>query len=140
MSGRDLLDRVDGIVHEDTQVHEYGVDLTVADVSAVESPGRVDFGGGELEPADLRPLASSCRNPGDDYEWWTLTGGTYLVEYNETLTEGAPLRVQTRRELRERGASHPSVATTELGPMPLTVADGGVKLKANARISTLLGR
>jgi hypothetical protein len=140
MLGDDLLDRVDGIVHEDTQVHEYGVDLTLARVYDVADRGRVDFGGGELESADLRPLASALRNPDDDYEWWTLTGGTYLVEYNESLTEGAPLRVQTRRELRERGASHPSVATTALGPMPLTVADGGVKLKENARISTLLER
>jgi hypothetical protein len=140
MPGSDLLDRVDGIVHEDTQVHEYGLDLTVADVYEVEGRGRVDFGGGELADADLRPLASSLRNPEDDYEWWTLTSGTYLVEYNESLTEGAPLRVQTRRELRERGAFHPSVATTELGPMPLTVADGGVELKENARVSTLMDR
>ncbi|MFB6270103.1 MAG: dCTP deaminase [Halobacterium sp.] len=140
MPGVDLLDRVDGIVHEDTQVHEYGLDLTVAAVYEVESRGHVDFGGDELEAADLRELASSLRDPGDDYEWWTLKGGTYLVEYNETLTEGAPLRVQTRRELRERGAYHPSVATTELGPMPLTVSEGGVKLKENARISTLMER
>ena len=140
MTGRDLVDRVDGIVHEDTQVHEYGLDLTIADVSEVENPGRVDFGGGELEAADLRPVATSPRNPDDDYEWWALDAGTYLVAYNESLTPGAPLRVQTRRELRERGAYHPSVATSELGPMPLTVAEGGVTLKENARISTLLER
>jgi hypothetical protein len=140
MPRHNLVDRVTSIVHESTQVHEYGLDLTVAAVHEVETPGRADFGGGELEAADLRPLATSPRNPDDDYEWWTLTAGTYLVAYNESLTPGAPLRVQTRRELRERGAYHPSVATTELGPMPLTVADGGVKLKENARISTLLER
>lgn len=140
MTGHDLAERVDGIVHEETQVHEYGVDLTVADVFEVAQPGRVDFGGGELEPADLVPVETELRNEDDDYRWWNLDAGTYLVAYNESLTEGAPLRVQARRELRERGAYHPSVATTELGPMPLTVAEGGVKLKENARISTLLER
>lgn len=140
MTGDDLLDRVDGIVHEDTQVHDYGLDLTVSEVYEIEAPGRVDFGGGELADADLRPLASAKRNPEDDYEWWTLTAGTYLLEYNESLTEGAPLRVQTRRELRRRGAYHPTTVTASLDRMPLTVAEGGVKLKANARISTLLER
>jgi hypothetical protein len=140
MFGSDLFDRVDGIVHEDTQVHDYGLDLTVSEVYEIEDPGRVDFGGGELEDADLRPLASAKRNPDDEYEWWTLTAGTYLVEYNESLTEGAPLRVQTRRELRQRGAYHPTTVTAALDPMPLTVAEGGVKLKENARISTLLER
>ncbi|MFB6071942.1 MAG: dCTP deaminase [Halobacterium sp.] len=140
MTGGDLVDRVDGIVHEETQVHEYGVDLTVAEIHEVAEPGRVDFGGGELADAELRPLASSLRNPGDDYEWWHLTAGTYLLEYNESLTPGAPLRVQTRRELRERGAFHPSVVTNELGPTPLTVGEGGVRVKENARVSTLLER
>ncbi|MGB9964463.1 dCTP deaminase [Halobacterium sp. CBA1126] len=140
MPGSDLLDRVDGIVHEATQVHEYGVDLTVADVYEVAERGRLDFGGGEFAEADRRPLASSLRNPDDDYEWWTLKAGTYLLEFNESLAEGAPLRVQTRRELRENGAYHPSVVTTELGPMPLTVPEGGVELKENARVSTLMER
>ncbi|MCD2203111.1 dCTP deaminase [Halobacterium sp. KA-6] len=140
MPGEYIVDRVDGIVHEETQVHEYGVDLTVAAVYEVAERGHLDFGGDEFADADLRPLASALRDPDDEYEWWTLKAGTYLVEFNESLREGAPLRVQTRRELRENGAYHPSIVTTELGPMPLTVPEGGVELKENARVSTLMDR
>ncbi|WP_232686889.1 dCTP deaminase [Halobacterium zhouii] len=137
MTASDLTERVEGIVHEDTQVHERGLDLTVADVYEARKPGRVDFGGGELEPTDIDAVDTELHNEDDDYEWWNLDGGTYLLEYNESLTEGDPLRVQTRDELRHRGAFHPGVYTATLDPMPLTVADGGIRLKENARVSTV---
>ncbi|GAB6860705.1 hypothetical protein ACFR97_07770 [Haloplanus litoreus] len=44
--------------------------------------------------------------PDDDYEWWHLDGGQYLIEYNESLT--------TER--------------------PLSVSDGGLRLKESARL------
>lgn len=94
--------------------------------------------GGELEDATLDPVDTELRDPEDDYGWWTLAGGTYLLEYNETLEADAPLRLQPRRELRGRGASHPSVTAPSLDPVPLTVADGGVQIEENARVSTLL--
>lgn len=138
MTGHDLLDRLDGIVHEDTQVHDFGVDLTVNEIYRVAEPGRVDFDGGELEAADLEPVGTSLRHPQDDYEWWDLDAGTYLLEYNERFSPGKPLHVQTRRELRGRGAYHPTVTTTQLEQIPLTVADGGIRIKENARVSTLM--
>lgn len=134
----DLTERVEGIVHEETQVHERGLDLTVAAVGVVEEPGRIDFGGGELDPASFDRVATEVRNPGDDYEWWNLTEGQYVIEFNEALTGGEPLWLQPRRELRERGGTHPTVRLAELGPMPLSVARGGVRIKENARVSTLL--
>lgn len=138
MTGHDLLDRLDGIVHENTQVHDFGVDLTVDEIYRVAEPGRVDFGGGELEDAELEPVETSLRDSQDDYEWWNLDAGTYLLEHNESLEPGAPLHLQTRRELRGRGAYHPSVTTTSLDLVPLTVADGGIRIKENARVSTLM--
>lgn len=138
MTTTDIVDRLDGIVHEDTQVHDYGVDLTVASIYRVTEPGYVDFGGGELEDATLEPVPTVLMDSDDDYEWWTLKGGTCLLEYNESLAAGTPLQLQARRELRGRGAYHPSVTTASLDLMPLTVADGGVKIKENARVSTLL--
>jgi hypothetical protein len=133
----ELVERVDGIVHEETQVREGALDLTAAAVYEVATPGRVDFGGGELRDAALSPLDTELRNPDDEYEWWHLDGGQYLLEHNETLTEGRPVRVQTRRALRERGAFHPTLHTDSLARLPLAVADGDVRIKENARVSTL---
>jgi hypothetical protein len=136
-SDPDLLAAVDGLLHEGTQVHADGIDLTVSAVRVVEGAGRVDFGGGELEPARTRPHETRTRRPEDDYEWWHLGGGTYLIEYNESLSTDRPLLLQTRGAVLERGASHPTRVVTSLPAMPLTVSDGGFYLKENARVSTL---
>jgi len=133
----DRLDAVDGLLHEETQVHESGIDLTVSDVFVVDEAGRVDFGGGELEPARTHAHETRTRHSDDDYEWWHLDGGTYLLEYNESLSTDRPLLLQTREAVLERGASHPTRVVTSLPTMPLSVSAGGLYLKENARVSTL---
>ncbi|SEO70501.1 hypothetical protein SAMN04487948_104272 [Halogranum amylolyticum] len=133
-----LVDRLDGIVHEETQVHDDGVDLTVAEIRSVDEPGRVDFGGGELTAAESSPVETEKRDPDDDYGWWNLDEGQYLLVYNETLTGAGTAVLQTRTELRDRGAFHPTLFTESLGRMPLSVPTGGIRLKENARVSTLL--
>jgi hypothetical protein len=138
MSGEKLTEYVEGIVHEDTQVGERGLDLTVAEIHEIEQPGRVDFGGGELEAATTAPHESQKRNTDDDYEWWDLDAGQYLVEFNEQVQADEPLVLQTREEIRDRGAFHPTLFVREIERIPLSVPTGGLKLKENARISTLL--
>jgi hypothetical protein len=133
-----LVDRLDGIVHEETQIHDSGVDLTVAEIHSIDEPGRVDFGGGELTAAESSPVETEKRAPDDDYGWWNLDEGQYLIVYNETLTGEGTAILQTRTELRERGAFHPTLFTDSLGRMPLSVSTGGIRLKENARVSTLL--
>lgn len=133
----DLVDRVEGIVHEPTQVRDDGgIDLTVTEIYNVRKPGRVDFGGGELEAADLEPHPRVWRNRDDEYEWWHLQDGTYLVEYNESLSGSAFL--QPRGEILDRGGTHPTLRVAELRRVPLTVGGAGLRIKENARISTLL--
>jgi deoxycytidine triphosphate deaminase len=141
MPRTDLTAFVDGIVHEPTQTEGRGLDLTVAAVHEVTAPGRVDFGGGELEPAETEPHPSAKRNEDDDYEWWTLDAGQYLVEYNETVAapDDVALRVQTRDELLARGAFHPTLTVRNLDGVPLSVGGAGLKLKENARVSTVVG-
>jgi len=130
---------VDGIVHEPTQTEGQGLDLTVAEVYEVPEPGRVDFGGGELDAAGTAPHDSGKRNPDDDYEWWHLDAGQYLLEYNESLAEsGLSFTLQTREELLERGAFHPTLRVTDLPRVPLSVGGAGLSLKENARVSTLV--
>ena len=131
----DVLTCVEELLHEETQVHDGGVDLTVATVERITAAGRVDFGGGELKPAEREPVEQYWRNPDDDYQWWDLDRGQYLLTLNETLSAG-PVRIQPRTAIIERGATHPTLRVSALPALPLTVGDGGIHLKENARVTT----
>jgi deoxycytidine triphosphate deaminase len=137
----DLTQFVEDIVHEPTQTEDRGLDLTVAEVYEIETPGRVDFGGGELEAAERQPHERTLRNPDDDYEWWHLDAGQYLIEYNETLDlpEDLTVEIQTREAVREHGAFHPTLSVETLGHVPLSVGGAGLRLKENARVTTVVG-
>jgi hypothetical protein len=133
----DLLDAVSGLVHEPTQIEGTGLNLTVAAVHEPTGPGQVDFGGGELEPAETVDVGPEKRDPADDYGWWDLDAGVYLIEYNERLDAETPAVLEPRVELVERGAFHPTLRVTELPRVPLVVPDSGLGIKENARVSTL---
>lgn len=130
---------LDDIVHEPTQTEGVGFDLTVAEIYEITESGGVDFGGGELDAAETTPHESEKRNPDDDYEWWHLAEGQYLIEYNESLdAEGMVFTLQTRAELLARGAFHPTLSVSSLPRVPLSVGGDGIRLKENARVSTLV--
>jgi hypothetical protein len=134
----DFTDVVDGLLHAETQIDERGVDLTAAAVHEVAAPGRVDFGGDELAEAAFEPCELTRREPDDDYQWWHLDAGQYVVQYNEFFTGDEPMHLQARNKLLARGASHPSLRVDDHLPLvPLSVGGAGIKLKENARISTL---
>lgn len=135
-----LAERVEGIVHETTQIGDRGVDLTVTEVYDVTGPGRVDFGDGELEAATTSPHERVWRNEDDDYQWWELDAGQYLIEYNESLMGNGGAILQPRDAIIERGASHPTLVVSELPRVALSVPDSGFRVKENARLSTLLPR
>ncbi len=129
---------IENVVHKDTQRTDEGFDLTVASVYVVKEAGRVDFGGGELEDAELTLVETEKRNEDDDYGWWNLDAGTYVVEHNESLSADEAVTVRTRTTLLERGAYHPTVTVEELPRLPLTVGGDGIRIKENARISTVV--
>ena len=133
------MDKIENVVHKETQSTEEGFDLTVSNIYMVETAGRVDFGGGELEDAELAPVETKKRNEEDDYGWWNLDAGTYVVEHNESLSVKEPVTVRTRTAVLERGAYHPTVRVTELPHLPFTVGGDGLRVKENARISTVVG-
>ena len=60
--------------------------------------------------------------------------------YNESLSAPDDLSfvLQTRDELRARGAFHPTLHVRSLETVPLAVGGAGLELKENARVSTLL--
>ncbi|WP_247728319.1 dCTP deaminase [Halovivax limisalsi] len=136
-----VSEAVENLIHEPTQVHERGVDLTASVLYRISEPGALDFGGDEAADADLEPVESVQRSAEDTYEWWELDGGQYVVQYNEFLAgePEASLFLQPRNELLARGASHPSVLVdSHLPLLALSVPAGGIDLKENARISTLV--
>lgn len=136
----DLTAFVDDIVHEPTQTERRGLDVTVASVARVTEAGRVDFGGGELTEATLETIETKRRDSSDDYGWWNLDAGQYLLRYNESLSapDDPTLALQPHEELRARGAFHPTLYVDSLSPVPLSVGGAGLRLKENARVSTLL--
>jgi len=132
-------DVVEDWLHDETQVHEDGrVDLTVASIEEIAEPGRIDFGGGELDPARTAPHQRHFRNPDDDYQWWTLDNGQYRCSFNETLAADATVLVQPRAAVLERGATLPTVRTDALDPLPISVGGAGLHLKENARVATVV--
>ncbi|WP_435335655.1 dCTP deaminase [Haloarchaeobius sp. TZWWS8] len=138
---RDIVERVDGLVHPETQLREHGIDLTVSAIHEVVEPGSIDFGGDELAEAEFEPHELTKRDPDDEYEWWNLDAGQYVLQYNEFLVDGgdARLMLQPRNKLLARGTSHPTVTVGDHLPlMPVSVGGAGIRIKENARVSTLV--
>ena len=127
------------IVHESTQQGDHGFDITVAQIFDVIEPGRVDFGGDELDEAELRACPSNKRFPEDEYEWWNLESGCYVIEYNESVsTRDVSLTIQTRGEVLARGAFHPTIHVSSVPRVPFYVGGAGIRIKENARLSTIV--
>ncbi|MFB6290356.1 MAG: dCTP deaminase [Candidatus Bipolaricaulia bacterium] len=139
--GKELKDSVEGIIHEDTQLAEKGIDLTVNKVKRVTSPADLDFGGGEEVRSKVEKIEPVKRSPEDNYGWWKLEGGIYIIGFNEELTvsEGLGFVVPLER-LTSGGSFHPPLMV--LGKMDsnpvLYVNTSGLNLKENARISRLV--
>ena len=76
---------VDRIVHLDTQRAASGLDLTIGSVFRVTGAGQLDFGGSEFAPATREEVTPQRARPDDDYGWWNLEAGTYIIRYNEAL-------------------------------------------------------
>jgi len=142
LSADALAQQLDGLVHLDTQRAPDGIDLTVHAVYRVTGPGQLDFGGGEFEKAPREPVTPVLDAPDDDYAWWTLDQGTYVVRYNEalTLTESQRAEIAPLPRTLLAGASHGSFALTQSrDPLETLLAVGrkGCRLKENCRLSRL---
>jgi hypothetical protein len=142
LSADDVAQHLDGLVHLDTQRAPTGIDLTLGAVYRTTGPGSLDFGGGEFDEAACEKLAPVRQNPDDDYGWWLLDGGTYVVTFNESLRladgQRAVLRPLERTVLA--GAHHPAMRLTgDRDPMRtlLTVPSVGCRLKENARLTRI---
>lgn len=138
-----LSQQLDGLVHLDTQRAPEGIDLTVDTVSRTTGHGQLDFGGSEFEEAPHEPLTPVLNDPDDDYGWWMLEQGAYVIRYNESLTleeEQRAIVVPLERTLRA-GAHHGTfVLDDDRTPLEslLVVSRMGCRLKENCRLSRLV--
>jgi hypothetical protein len=138
-----LAQQIDGLVHLDSQRAPDGLDLTVDALYRTTGHGQLDFGGGEFEAAPREPLDPVLDDPADDYAWWTLEEGAYVVRYNEslTLTEGQRVRISPLERTLHAGAHHGTFVLNE-GRDPLetllVVTRMGCRIKENARLSRLV--
>jgi hypothetical protein len=137
-----LAQQLDGLVHLDTQRAGTGIDLTVHSIFRTTGHGQLDFGGSEFEPAPSEPLTPVLDDPDDDYAWWTLEEGAYLVEYNESLAlaDGQRAEVTPLERTLLAGAHHGAfVLETDRDPLTtlLVVGHRGCRLKENCRLSRL---
>lgn len=126
-------------VYRDKQLSPDGVHLTLKSISTPSSPGQIDFGGGEYETAENREIAPEKRCEEDDYGWWNLHAGEYIVRFNEEISSKGPtFCVVSNQRLIGCGCSLASVFLHQ-GPIAtiLRVPQVGVSIKENARIALL---
>jgi len=129
------------MVYAKKQVRGSGVDLTAASIRRLAGKGSVDFGGGEWTAAEARELEPQKRAPEDEYGWWELEPGQYLLRYNEKLAFPPPCTalIVPAQRLLLAGGWHAAVATDGQEPVAvLCVGQGGLRMKQNARVSTLV--
>lgn len=138
-----LAQQLDGLVHLDTQRAPNGIDLTVDSVFRTTGHGQLDFGGSEFQAVPCEPLNPVLDDPDDDYAWWTLEQGAYLIQYNESLTlEEEEQAVITPLERTLHAGAHHGTFVLDDGRDPietlLVVSRMGCRLKENCRLSRLV--
>lgn len=138
--GRVISRELDNDIDTPTQSHDHGFHLTVARIGRVVEGGSLDFGGSEAEEANFEWLEPEERSEEDDYGWWDLTSGSFVVEYNEQLADDAFAIVHPLERLIRAGGSH-STFCVENPDEPirslLRVGGEGLSVKENARLSRL---
>lgn len=145
ISGSDVFEGyLENTLHADTQVEDRSVSLTVKSVSELTGPGHLDFGGGEFQLADRHEVEPIKRDDEDDYGWWSLAEGTYIIEFNEIIDLNSDQYglIQPHDHLSWNGVNHPTLLLDEDDSdmrvsVPITVGHNGVEIKENARVSCL---
>lgn len=138
LSGKESSDSLKDIVYLKTQTSEQGIDLTVSKIYEIKNRGEIDFGGEERKDAEIEEIEPKIRNPEDDYGWWELNHGTYLIEYNEKISREEICFLQPLKRLTRNSATIPSRFVSELGLDPLYVGEEGIAIKENSRVCRLL--
>jgi deoxycytidine triphosphate deaminase len=139
-SSNQLVKYIQNITHQDTQLHENSIDLSVDSIYRFTQAGSLDFGGSEFEPADTKIIEPQKANSDDDYGWWKLKSGHYKAVFNEqiSLDENRLAIITPHDHARQAGLSANTAFITEGNPSFLTfsIPEGGCDIKENARLAT----
>jgi deoxycytidine triphosphate deaminase len=143
-TGSEIAKLTKGLISEKHQVHSGSIDLTVNKVSVVKKEGDLDFGGSEEKRALTEEMKPEKRSPEDEYGWWALEAGEYLIEFNEKIKipDGCIGILQPLHRTMKAGVIHPVlvyVGGDVVEEIILFVGKSGLNIKENARISSLLG-
>jgi deoxycytidine triphosphate deaminase len=134
-----LVKYVQNITHQDTQLHEHSIDLSVDSIYRFTRAGSLDFGGSEFKPADTKIIEPQKVNSDDDYGWWKLKSGHYKAVFNEqiSLNEDMFAIITPHDHARQAGLSANTALITQDTPSFLTfsIPEGGCDIKENARLA-----
>ncbi|MHA1972535.1 MAG: hypothetical protein ACTSW1_06070 [Candidatus Hodarchaeales archaeon] len=130
------------IIYEPKQLRDRILDLTLKSIYNSTTQGSIDFGGSEYKPCKLEAVPAKKEND-PKYGWWTLSEGTYIIEFNEVITAAdIQAMVFPHTRLLSIGCYHPAfIAELTTGvnlKTILTVSCNGVRIKQNARISSAI--
>jgi deoxycytidine triphosphate deaminase len=143
LKNKDLEESWKNLIYPPKQLVGMTLDLTVKRIYSFKKQGTLDFGGSEYQSADLKPLSPKIEDD-PKYGFWTLSAGSYIVEYNENLFDNTYLAiVYPHKRLLHTGCFHPSFVVDPSNNSQsiqgfLIVNGQGVRIKENARISTVI--
>jgi len=143
---KDILSKLGNIVHADTQKHGHRIDLTLSEVHKLTGPGSLDFGGSEFREAPSEVVRPQKKQSDDDYGWWSLESGTYIVACNESIElddSGIAVVTPHPHSLKAGLTVNTTVidagatANTETITLLIKVPEKGCNIKENARFASL---
>lgn len=141
LNASQITNQIENIIHQDTQLNENSIDLTVDEIHKLTEAGSLDFGGSEFNPAQTQIVNHQKEDEDDDYGWWKLEKGRYKCLCNETISLEDSLAFLT---LHEHAKKAGLMANTSLIPEKIEelsfnfdVPEIGCNIKENARIATV---
>lgn len=145
LEGEEVFEKyLSDTLHGETQIEPRSVSLTAGGIHNITGTGELDFGGSEYQLGDRHEVQPQLRNDEDDYGWWKLSQGSWLLELNEKLAVSSPFDavLQPHDHLLWNGSTHSSLWLSENDTggrlmVPLSVPENGINIKENARVSSL---
>ncbi len=129
-----------GLIYAPKQLQGKSLDLTAKQIYSFVDRGALDFGGSEYTESKVTLLKPQI-DEGEEWGWWTLDAGIYLLEYNEN-NENTPINTLTilmpHPRLLLAGCYQPTriiPASTTVIQNLLVVGTQGTRIKQNARVS-----
>ncbi|MFC1726292.1 hypothetical protein ACFL4T_11750 [candidate division KSB1 bacterium] len=143
VTGENILKFVSNLISEKKQLYHDRINLTVKSIYEVHTKGQIDFGGSEFNLGSRKELIPVKDKPEDQYGWWDIPQGDYLVIFNEKidLSEHYIGFLQPMERIIINGTTHESMfilSNLDKVEVNLRAGKSGLKIKQNSRISSLI--